>query len=257
MAESLWFDIPKLIAVIKTIGDLGDGFTKSIRMDDELRDAFEEGDDRDPKYDFADPDDPSLTDEEVFDFIGVKTESLLEFGWDSFGPMSWFLDFVLVRDLGGNDLVYIRGDGVSGYPVIWFAPTGDPTLEKKTCEAICQDISSGEHCNPPATILNHRPEMLPLDCLFWALYELVASREGWHDLSESLINDLVYPDHLKKSSGLVGELRLRFEELMSECGDRDEALDRLSADERAEVIEEEKLTLLATFFEQRYTETNN
>jgi len=44
---------------------------------------------------------------------------------------------------------------------------------------------------------------------------------------------------------------------MSECGDRDEALDRLSADERAEVIEEEKLTLLATFFEQRYTETNN
>jgi hypothetical protein len=243
-------DLPRLIDVAKSSHNLARAFVQAITVDEDLLETLRQTDDLDERYDALDDCYVSAdgleypSHEAVFALIDRTSVPLLTLGWDAFGPMSSSTSYHLVTDVAGHDLVF-RHDEFEGYPVQLIRPKSDSSLARDVTQAVCTELSDPAVFDPPTEIINHSPSLLGRGAVAHALYALIDRREGWHDLRGEIINDVLYPDHLQKSSGLLREALARH-------GEDEHWRDGPQDDE--EITQQEKARLLATFMEQRYRE---
>jgi hypothetical protein len=248
--DPVTIDLPRLIDLAKRSRNLAHALVQAITVDDELLETLRETDDLHERYDALDDcyatadglEYPSH--EAVFALSGRTSVPLLTLVWDACGPMSSSTDYYLVTDLAGYDLVF-RHDESEGYPVQLVRPTGGSALARGVTQAVCAELSDPAVFDPPTEITNHSPSLLGRDAVAHAIHALIDRRDGWDELRGEIIDDVLYPDHLQKSSGLLREALAR------QCGDEPW---RDSPEDDEEITQQEKARLLATFMEQRYRE---
>jgi hypothetical protein len=248
--DPVTIDLPRLIDVARRSHNLAHAFVQAITVDDELLETLRETDDLDERYDALD-DGYATADgleypshEAVFALLGTTSVPLLTFVWGACGPMSSSTSYCLVIDIAGYDLVF-RHDEFEGYPVQLVRPTGGSSMARDVTQAVCGELSDPAAFDPPTEITNHSPSLLGRGAVAQAIHALIDRRDGWVDLRSEIINDVLYPDHLQKSSGLLREALARH-------GEDEHWRDGPQDDE--EITQQEKARLLATFMEQRYRE---
>jgi hypothetical protein len=135
---------------------------------------------------------------------------LLDFYWDSFGPISWSAGLDLV---GAERRRYLAVGRVSGYRVVASVePWDDPLAVSAVVTAYLASNGSkhrdGLFGGLPHEVTNYRPALLPHAVVKQALFDYMqwaerAEAEAWSTLAEEHYGRVVEPDHLRRVNDLL------------------------------------------------------
>jgi hypothetical protein len=191
----------------------------------------------------------------VFTFLDLEVLPIVSLEWDGFGPCSSGVQYCALRNLGGFDFVY-RWDETSGYPIAAVQPTGIESLEHLARRVMYDEFLGVELQSLPSRILNSGEDVLSPLWFRQTIYDALerhsrypdsyAAPTGWNELRDSIVNDLLYPDHLRKSMAVLEEAVLG--------PVREDEFD-VDEDESGEITEKEKWALVDTYLTKAYWTT--
>ena len=198
-----------------------------------------------------------VIEEEGIDGILAKQwppQVLLEFEWESLGPMSWFVDLAML-DVGSPRIflyAYVEALAEAGEDPRVLIAALQPKANRVLFESFFRGLMRGEYGidlfgDLPSTTTNHRPALMPADSIgrgYWEWMERAARKNPavWTDPRDRGLRKAIDPRLLRP----LGEQLAEGLDRRRRTAQRDEEGATLAEDERRRVFE--------IYFSQAYRE---